>query len=223
MIKLGILILCLILTNFIIQAFESNPKSDLPDFNVILSAQLRCDDNELKKIPWDKRYRDLWKLAYKTVSIISDVELTEEVRSIKKSKERHRDFKLKYIPYGRIFCGETSELEKHPELVTELPVIEEAFKRPGFFDYVGDDNPVKEVTYLGYMKYRDQPNPPGLDGLSCLVELKDFLADPLKSIDLKKLCKSEKKSKIEFTKKEILRVAEILGKQTASSKIDKKK
>ena len=73
------------------------------------------------------------------------------------------------------------------------------------------------------MKYRDQPNPPGLDGLSCLVELKDFLADPLKSIDLKKLCKSEKKSKIEFTKKEILRVAEILGKQTVSSKIDKKK
>jgi len=197
--------------------------TELPDYQIVLNAQLKCDDSELSKIPWDKRYSAIWKLAHKTVSILSDVQLSEEIRVQKKKIGRHRDFKLQYVPYGRIICGEESEIEANPKLVVEYPVTTEASKLPGHFDIYDNDPVHHEVTYLAYMKYTDQPNPPGMDGMSCLVDLKAFLDNPLKAIDINKLCKGEKKSKIEFTKKEILRVAEIFKKQTSATKTDKKK
>ncbi len=223
MIRLSCFVICLFLTLLSIEARELNRNSDLPDFNVILSAQLRCDDSELAKIPWDKRYRDVWKLAYKTVSILSDIQIVKDVRFHEKDNRKRQDIKFQYTPYGRIICGEQAEIEEKAKPTVELLGIAEAYNRPGFFDIYDDNNPMRDTTYLSHMKYTDQPNPAGMDGMACLVELSNFLANPLKAIDLKKLCKGESKAKIETTKKEILRVAGVLSKQQAQANIQAKK
>lgn len=208
---------CLCLASEIEEAVEK-----LPSYSAILDAQLRCDDSALKKIAWDRRYRDVWRLAYKTWSILSDIKLTEEKRDQKKELGVHRDFRLKYVPHARIICGESAELASEVKEVVTLPVVVTAFKRQGFFDIYNNDEPIQERSFLHYMQYTDMPNPKGMDGLSCLVKLEDFIKDPLKSIDLKKICKGESKKKIEFTEKEILRVASILKQRMDKKNSDKK-
>jgi hypothetical protein len=212
--KIAITIL-LLSVSFCYNLFSKDKKDqiELPDYSVFMDAQLRCDNNKLNKLPWDKKYRDTTKMAYKVWTILSDISLKEEKREIKKRSSKHRDFVLVYTGLVVLYCGQESHISDNPEgdkFIT-LPVIKKAFERPGFIDVVDDDNPPHEgLTYIYEFGYTDSPNEPGMEGNTCIVRLEDFLKAPLASIDLKKLCKGESKKKIEFTKKEILRVAEIL-------------
>jgi len=216
-----IVLFFLMLSLPILASDKPNVKASLPSYSVIMDAQLHCDDSEWKKYPWEKRKTDLsLKLAYKAWSILSNVSLTEEKREKKPEDGEHRDFKLSYHAHARLFCGEAADIleEREGRQYTTLPAMDHPTNRDDLIRAADDDRPPLEFAYHFYWKYGDLPNPPGLEGMSCIVRLEDFLKDPLKSIDLKKLCKGESKKKIAFTKKEILRVAALLKTKVNASK-----
>ena len=209
---------------FFIGTFNLNLYSNevtIPHYSIFTNGQFKCNDSSWKNFPWDKKYRDLWELAYKSISIISEIETVEGPRkNIKKIQGRYRSFDSKYTAYSRILCGEKAEVENNGKgtQIRENTVITEAFERKGYLDLTSDD----ELYIKDYLNYSPTPfggddptlNKKGLEGFSCLVRVSDFVKDPLGSINLKRLCEGENKKKIEFTKKEILRVAEILKKHT---------
>lgn len=196
----------------------------IPHFSIFINGQFKCTDSTWKNFPWDKRYRDLWQLAYKSISVISDVEITEGPRkNIKKIQGRSRSFDSKYIAFSRILCGEKAEIENNGKgtLLRENTIISEAFERKEYLDLASDD----ELYIKDYLTYSPTPfggddptlNKKGLEGFSCLVRVDDFIKNPLGSINLKRLCEGESRKKLEFTKKEILRIADILKKAQATT------
>lgn len=211
----------------LIGAFSLNlyaNETAIPHFSIFINGQFKCTDSSWRNYPWDKRYRDLWQLAYKSISVISDVEITESPRkNIKKIQGRYRNFDSKYTAYSRILCGKKAEIENNGKgtPLTENTIIEEAYKRKGYLDLGSDD----ELYIKDYLNYSPTPfggddptlNKKGLEGFSCLVRVSDFVKDPIGSIDLKRLCEGENKKNIDFTKKEIIRVAEILKKAQPAS------
>lgn len=204
----------------LIVAFSINAYSNevaIPHYSIFTAGQFKCSDSGWKNFPWDKRYRDIWQLAYKSISIVGNIETVEGPRkNIKKIQGRYRNFDSKYVAYSRILCGEKAEVENNGKgaLLTENTIIEEAFERKGYLDLVSDDEPYAK-DYLNYSQTpfgEDDPtlNKKGLEGFSCLVRIDDFIKKPLGSINLKRLCKGENRAKQEFTKKEIMRIASIL-------------
>jgi hypothetical protein len=194
---------------------------EIPDYSVFIQGQFKCDDSSWKKYPWDKRYRDLWRLAYRSVSIVSDVEIIEVPRKNKnKITGPYRNFDLKYTAYARILCGKTSDiLNKGKGLfIKENAIIEAAFERKGYLDESTDDEPYAQRTYLedDPTNFAGGDDPTvygkGLDGRSCLVKIDDFIKNPLEKINLNLLCKGEDIKKIKKTKNEILRITDILKK-----------
>jgi hypothetical protein len=190
----------------------------IPHYSIFLEGQLKCDDSTWKNQPWDKSIFNIWKLAYKTVSVVSDIDLKEVDRKLKnaKDKRKFRIFELKYKAYFRLICGEKIDLNVKGKDLYDLPVIIEAFERKG---YLSLSSEVPPYTVEDYMNYSLTPfggdgpklKAAGLEGFSCLVKLDDFLADPFKKIDLNKLCEGVSKKKLEFTKREIDRVLKLLN------------
>ena len=211
----------LVISQSALAADSPKTKVPLPHYSIILDAQLRCDNSGWNKYPWKEPSSTLSrKLAYKTLSILSGINLTEEKRENETRTEEHRDFKLNYKAHARIFCGEETDLVNvgRGELYTTLPGISHPPNRSDLITIDDNDRPPLEFAYHFFRKYDDLPNPSGLEGMACIVRLENFLKDPLKSIDLKKLCKGESKKKIAFTKKEILRVAALLKTKLIPSK-----
>lgn len=220
----------LLLLHFFFNFSISANEVEIPDYSIFIQGQFKCDDSSWKNLPWDKRYRDLWQLAYKSVSIISDIETIEGPRkNVKKIQQRFRNFDSKYTAFARILCGEKAEVENNGigTLIRENSIIREAFQKKGYLDLVSDD----ELYIKNYLNYSPTPfggddpalNKKGLEGFSCLVKVDDFIKDPFANINLKRLCEGENKKKIKFTQKEILRVANILKKARASTLLNKAK
>lgn len=98
----------------------------------------------------------------------------------------------------------------------DWPVIIEAFERKGYLSLSSEVPPYTVEDYMNYSltpfggdgpKLKDA----GFEGFSCLVKLEDFLVDPFKKVNLNKLCEGAGKKKLEFTKKEMIRVLKLLS------------
>jgi hypothetical protein len=194
---------------------------DLPSYSIFLEGQFKCDDSSWKNIPWDKKYRDIWKLAYKSVSIIGNTELKEIENKDEKLKKlgKLRSFDLSYIAYAQIAC--TEEIEPSIESndkgspMKELPLIYYSFQKNGSIDLGLNEDPYANKSYMHFSLTPfggDEPklNRKGLQGFSCLVDVQDFIKDPFGKINIDRLCDGESKKKKEKMKKEILKIAETI-------------
>lgn len=203
------LILIFTFLNSLIHAEEHT----IPHYSIFIDGQLKCDDSSWKNQPWDKSIFDIWKLAYKTVSVVSDIDLKEVHRKLitKEDKRKFRIFELKYKAYFRIICGEKIEVNIKGKELYDVPVIKDAFERKGFLSLTSEVPPYTVEDYMNYSLTPFGGDGPklkstGLEGFSCLVNLEDFMAVPFKKINLNKLCEGASKKKLEFTRREINRV-----------------
>ena len=187
---------------------------DLPSYSIFLDGQFKCNDSSWKGLPWDKRNRDIWKLAYKSVSIIGNIELKEIENKNEKIKrtEKARFFDLSYTAYAQIACTKESETSTEGNgkgvLVKEQPLIREAWQRKGFIDLVSTDDPYAYKSYMAFSLTPfggDEPNlnRKGLEGFSCLVDIQDFIKDPFGKINIDRLCEGESKNTKEKIRNEM--------------------
>jgi hypothetical protein len=218
---------------FLIQPLYSK-EIELPHYSIFTNGQFKCDDSGWRNLPWDKRYHYLWQLAYKSVSIVGNVELKEVFNRPRKKKDerKYRAFDLNYTAYAQLACGKEIEvkIEKSNKgiPIKESWYITTAWQRDNFLDIESDDDPDSDKFYMYFSLTPfggDEPklNRKGLEGLTCLVDINDFIKNPFSKIDLKRLCEGEKKNKTEQVKKEILRIADTLKKaQSPTLSKDKK-
>lgn len=189
----------------------------LPSYQVVLDAQLQCDDKDLKKLKWANKGVSL---ATKVWTLISDLQLKEEKRTRKKPFGKTRDFVLSYKVYSIFRCGEPTRAfhGKSGTLLNAMPFMMEGWKQLGTIDFRDDklnDSDVSETDERPEVDFTvsdfifDEPPKPGREGFSCFVKLEDFIRSP-KAIDMDKLCKDESKSKRAATEKEIQRIRNLL-------------
>jgi hypothetical protein len=203
---------------------------DLPSYSIFLEGQFKCSDSTWKNLPWDKNNRDIWNLAYKSFSVVGSIELKEIENKDEKLKKigKLRYFDLSYIAYAQIACTKESETsiegngKGSPR--KELPLISYAWQRKGFIDLASTEDPYAFKSYMSFSLTPfggDEPNlnRKGLEGFSCLVDVKDFIKDPLGKINIDRLCEGESKNTKEKVKKNILKVAETI--KNASTQMKK--
>ena len=223
----------LLLMLFLIQTLLAKD-INLPSYSIFLDGQLKCDDSGWRNLPWDKRYHYLWQLAYKSVSIVGDVELKEVFNRPRKKKDerKYRTFDLNYTAFAQLACGKEIEIkiEKNGKgtRVKASSYITTASQKNGFLDIESDDDPDSELYYMYFSLTPfggDDPNlnRKGLEGRTCLVDINDFIKNPFNKINLKRLCEGENKKNIEKAKNELLRIASILKKAQSTSSLKENK
>ena len=203
----------------------------LPDYSIFIEGQKKCDDYIWKELPWNKRGPDQFKIAYKVISIISDINLKEVYNKKRKAndKRQYRTFDLSYIAYTQIICGKKNLIENNGKgiKITDSPYITTAWKNERLLDW-GTDTELysqKDFMYFSLTPFggdQQNLNRTGLEGPTCLVDLQDFIQDPLGKINLQRLCQDGNKNEIDFTKKEILRTADALKNSLNKVKENKK-
>ncbi len=197
---------------------------ELPSYDVLLKGQQQCSDEQIRKIPWETKYKD-FSLANKTVTIISDINLQEKgsVKGLDK-KSLSREFLLKYKVYARIICGEEVDLVDEGKGKSFEDSFTIALTEDGKKIDLFQENEHKPLEY--FLSHSDHPlggdagSPPkraGYEGLSCLVTLDDLLAKSLNVSALKNICKGESKTQAAKTKSEIEKLQQKL-KQVTSKK-----
>lgn len=187
----------------------------LPKLQEIVDAQFRCDWKAIQKYSWDKRYRDIVKLANKVWEVVKDVKVEPRSPVLHPEKDEIKEgYTYSLTAMATLRCGKDSEIinQGKGEFFKTLTVIRTSNKKR-LFDLVDDDSPPIEFGDRTMVSDgpTDAPDWPERTGFMCFVKYDDFIRDA-NAIDLKKLCHNESKIKIAKTKKEIERVKDILKK-----------
>lgn len=208
-IKKFIFIYFLILSSFAWAKNDLDKK--LPSYQIFLDAQFACSNKPIAPYKFVRRSDNepFAEVATKIWGVVKNSTLEELPSDSNKSGPR-RKFKWTYKKMGLFRCGQkVYELSKQGIPMLDLPVVINAFKKPGYFD-LSSDMPDEQTELNGdpylYSFVRDadndQPAPEGKVGMPCMVRFEDVLKDK-NIINLNMLCKNESKKNIELTKKEI--------------------
>jgi hypothetical protein len=185
---------------------------NIPHYQIVLDAQLRCDFKALRGLPWDDN-RGLIKLADKVWVVVDDLGIEDRGEKALSDGRKKRLFTLKYNALAVFHCGEKAEVIRKGvgEQYSERIVLMQAHGKPWLLDTTSDAADPNLEVGLSVVSEGATDAPPldGRDGFTCLVKISDFMRDT-KAIHVDQLCRGESKSKRAFTQKEIERVAKKL-------------
>lgn len=212
---------------FLSPAFSDQKPVTIPSYQILLDSQFSCSNKPSQNYkfvhPFPKE--PFTEVAQKVWGVVKDSELIERPNQGSDTRQC-RSFTWSYTKMGFFRCGQPAkELSLNGVHWRELPVVVEAYKKPGFLDLRGDE-PSQESEDHKIIRYdlvRDGPDDgpaiPGRVGMPCLVKLEDVLKD-FKKIDLNLLCKGESAAARKITAKEIQKAIK-LWKEGASNKKNK--
>lgn len=172
---------------------------DIPHFQSILDAQIKCDSKIFDRMSWSKN-EGLEGLDTSSIAIISKPVVTD-ITSTTELQNNERVFITNYTGYKYFVCGATNAMK--PEQVTGKKreafwIIEHSMEDKNKLTIVEDQNRVKNSDERASPRFLWHED----GGLNCIVYIDDLIKDP-SVFPLDKLCKGKPGKDQETTKKAI--------------------